>query len=152
MPTITRGQAICMFYGEKYTKENVAILTKRIEDAQVDICYTDDPNNAFLIWEKKVNQQPLRYHTYADEIQKPGSNDDTSVITGFPLTCSAQIVQFLNMVYLADNPGNEELYDYQQETQKRILSNVWKYTTIFDEKGIRMFGRLAFWRPPKTTT
>ncbi|RCH78113.1 hypothetical protein CU098_003868 [Rhizopus stolonifer] len=48
MTTITRNQAICMFYGEEYTDENVARLSKRLDEVEVDICYLDDPTEPIL--------------------------------------------------------------------------------------------------------
>jgi hypothetical protein len=65
MLTITREQAICMFYCEKYNDENVAELIKRIDEMKdVDICYTEDPTEPFLVFEGKINQNPYRFHTY----------------------------------------------------------------------------------------
>ncbi|GAA5817667.1 hypothetical protein MFLAVUS_011218 [Mucor flavus] len=78
MTTITRNQAICMFYGEEYTDENVARLSKRIDEAEVDICYFDDPTESFLIWKRKINQNPLRYHRYTNEIPKSVTENEVS--------------------------------------------------------------------------
>ncbi|ORE04992.1 hypothetical protein BCV72DRAFT_311735 [Rhizopus microsporus var. microsporus] len=38
------------------------------------------------------------------------------------------------MVYLPLDPNNKEMYEYQQISQKQILTTVWKYSTYFDEK------------------
>ncbi|KAI8047165.1 uncharacterized protein B0P05DRAFT_632571 [Gilbertella persicaria] len=47
-----------MLYGEKYTEENVARLSKRLDEADVDICFLDDPAEPFLLWKMKINQNP----------------------------------------------------------------------------------------------
>lgn len=70
METITRNQAICRFYGEEYTEENVTRLSKRLDEVEVDICYLDDPTDPCLIWKIKINQNPSRYHRYTNENPK----------------------------------------------------------------------------------
>ncbi|KAG1099408.1 hypothetical protein G6F62_009907 [Rhizopus arrhizus] len=138
MTNITRNQAICMFYGKKYTEENVACLSKKLDEMDVDICYLDDPTESFLVWKTKINQNPFRYRTYADETSKSVTMDGTSV-DQISLTTPAQVVQLLNMVYLAFDPSNEDMYECRQVSQKQILSTAWKYTTIFDEKTVLSF-------------
>lgn len=155
MTIITRNQAICMFYGKKYTEENVACLSKKLDEIDVDICYLEDPTESFLVWKTKLNQNPFRYRTYADEISKSVIMNGTSVdqislskyrhkhniwwYLQFIQATPAQVVQLLNMVYLDFDPNNEDMYECRQVSQKQILSTAWKYTTIFDEKTVLWF-------------
>jgi hypothetical protein len=54
---------------------------------------------------------------------------------------TAQVSQFLNIVFLAIDPQNNEIYYRKDLSMKQILSVVWNYSTIFDEKTITSFGR-----------
>jgi hypothetical protein len=67
-----------MLYGEEYTEENVARLSKRLDEVEVDICYLDDPTESFLIWKIKINQNPSRYHRYTNEIPKSITANEVS--------------------------------------------------------------------------
>ncbi|ORX52021.1 hypothetical protein DM01DRAFT_1337009 [Hesseltinella vesiculosa] len=66
MATITRQQAICMFYCEKYNEDNVIRLSKRIDEMEdVDICYLkDDPTRPFLCSVTTIHSNPFQYHLY----------------------------------------------------------------------------------------
>lgn len=79
MTIITRNQAICMFYGEKYTEENIIRLSRKLDAIDVDVCYLNNPTEYFLVWKTKVNQNPFRYHTYTNEISKSTTKNRTFV-------------------------------------------------------------------------
>ena len=53
----------------------------------------------------------------------------------------AQVIQFLNMTYLPSDPMNEEVYECKNLTNGNILSMVWKYTNLFDDKSAAAFGK-----------
>ena len=53
----------------------------------------------------------------------------------------AQIIQFLNIVYLASDPGNEAMFDCKEIITNEILNIVKQYTTFFDNKTIFSFGQ-----------
>lgn len=65
MITITREQAICMFYHKPYDRNNATELLKSIAAIQVDICYKDDPCKPFLHSIKSLNDQDTDYHQYS---------------------------------------------------------------------------------------
>lgn len=52
-----------MFYGEEYTDENVARLSKRLDEVEVDICYLDDPTEPILVTLTIINSN-FKYHLY----------------------------------------------------------------------------------------
>jgi hypothetical protein len=65
MITVTREQAICMFYCEEYNETNVTELTKIIDDLKnVEICYLEDPTKPILLCIRTINQDPFHIHTY----------------------------------------------------------------------------------------
>lgn len=43
------------------------------------------------------------------------------------------------MVYFPFDPKNNNTYEYRQVSQKQMLSVVWKYSSLFDEKTILSF-------------
>ncbi|KAI8388577.1 uncharacterized protein BYT42DRAFT_528538 [Radiomyces spectabilis] len=135
MTTISRNQAICMFYGEKYTEENAARLFKKIEGTELEICHLHDPSEPILIWEKKVNQYPFRYNKYPE----CETSNETSTVVEISFTCQSQIVHFLNLVYLASDPGNENMYERQQVSMRQIFASIWQYTAFFDTKTLQAF-------------
>ena len=98
MVTITRQQAICMFYCEKYTQENVAKLSERIEEMEdVDICSLNDPTSPLLQCQKRIHQNPFLYNMYPVGEAK---NDDKSVHSGIMLRKLATKVETLLRVFL----------------------------------------------------
>lgn len=67
MVTITREQAISMFYHEPYDKHKAIELLKSIKAINVDICYKDDPCKPFLLYEKSIYADPYSFHTYKEK-------------------------------------------------------------------------------------
>lgn len=59
-----------MLDGEQCTEKKCCSFSKRLDEAEVDICYLDDPTKSFFDLEEKINQDPLRYGRYTDEIPK----------------------------------------------------------------------------------
>ncbi|KAI8388578.1 uncharacterized protein BYT42DRAFT_560569 [Radiomyces spectabilis] len=65
MPTISRNQAICMLYGEKYTEENAARLFKKIDGTDLEICYLHDPTEPILKSKMIINSNSnFKYRLY----------------------------------------------------------------------------------------
>lgn len=77
MITITREQAICMFYRKPYDKNNAAELLKSIAAIQVDVCYKDDPCKPFFQYLNAIYADPYNNHTYVKEnTPSVNSNED----------------------------------------------------------------------------
>ncbi|CDH59820.1 predicted protein [Lichtheimia corymbifera JMRC:FSU:9682] len=66
MITITREQAICVFFCEEYNEENVARLGTRINNMQdLEICYmNDNPTEPILVHINKIHCWPFKYRRY----------------------------------------------------------------------------------------
>ncbi|KAL7326707.1 hypothetical protein PS15p_209001 [Mucor circinelloides] len=65
MITISREQAICMFYCEPYNESNVVKLSKLIDDMNnIEICYSDDPTEPMLLCQTRINQNSVKFKTY----------------------------------------------------------------------------------------
>lgn len=66
MITITREQAICIFFEQPYSEENVAKLVPLIDNMDgLEICYEDDPTMPFLVHVANIRSNPDRYHLYS---------------------------------------------------------------------------------------
>ncbi|KAG1039105.1 hypothetical protein G6F43_012577 [Rhizopus delemar] len=52
---------------------------------------------------------PFRYHTYNEEIVESTEINETQSAVDVLLTTNAQVVEFMNMVFLVHNPINEEI-------------------------------------------
>lgn len=63
---ITREQAICIFFCQKYTESNAEKLLKRMENFEdVDICYDKNPLQPMLLFcNEKIDFEPLKYKRY----------------------------------------------------------------------------------------
>ncbi|KAI9480871.1 MAG: hypothetical protein EXX96DRAFT_564536 [Benjaminiella poitrasii] len=62
---ITREQAICMFFGQKFNQTNVSILSKRIDEFKdIDICYDNDPKTPILVLRRLIQTKPYKYIRY----------------------------------------------------------------------------------------
>lgn len=62
---ITREQAICIFFCQKYTESNVEKLLKRMENFEdVDFCYDENPLKPILLSNERIDSEPLKYKRY----------------------------------------------------------------------------------------
>lgn len=51
----------------------------------------------------------------------------------------AQVIQFINLLYLPNDPMKKEVYEFKTLSKSDILSTVWKHTYLFDEKFAHAF-------------
>ena len=57
---IAREQAICMFFSGEYNEENVARLSKKIDDfGSFDVCYETDPRKPVLLLLARIHSEPF---------------------------------------------------------------------------------------------
>lgn len=59
MTILVRNQAICICYNGKYTKENAVELIKKGDVIDVDMCYLDDPEEPYLVWQTRISRIPF---------------------------------------------------------------------------------------------
>lgn len=66
MITITREQAICMFFYEEFNEENVARLVPKIDSMEdLEICYlNDDPTEPVLMHIQTIHGDPFKFRLY----------------------------------------------------------------------------------------
>lgn len=65
MITITREQAICIFFVKPYSEENVARLVPIIDNMDdLEICYKDDPTMPILEHVANIRSNPSMHHLY----------------------------------------------------------------------------------------
>lgn len=67
---ITRDMAICMFFYVEYTEQNVQKYKQLIQE-KADICYNVRINEPILAPLKRIQEQPEKYHLYADHNTSP---------------------------------------------------------------------------------
>jgi hypothetical protein len=78
--TISREEAICILYCEKYTEANVETLSKRINEMiDIEICYNNDPYEPMLQCIKRIYGSPNVYHLYLSNksLQESIPKEDT---------------------------------------------------------------------------
>ncbi|KAI7904493.1 uncharacterized protein BX663DRAFT_430986 [Cokeromyces recurvatus] len=141
MNVITREQAICMFFCEEYNEDNVKKLTKEVDDfVNGEICYTEDPTKPFIQSKRTINQNPFLYHKYQTQESVANINiieeKEQQLINNH-----AGLVQFLNAVFLSVDPHNNEVYENLSCSMNDILSYVWKYSYLLQDKNPIGFGK-----------
>lgn len=76
MITITREQAICMFYCEEFNESNVIRLTKIIDDLKdIEICYSEDPTEPMLKCITRINNNPFKFKKYISKNDLNSADD-----------------------------------------------------------------------------
>ncbi|ORX56396.1 hypothetical protein DM01DRAFT_1320655 [Hesseltinella vesiculosa] len=130
-----------MFYFKAYTEENAENLTKRLEEMEdIEICYIDDPVEPVLMHKLAVLRNPFRYHTYLEKVSLTSSgSEQVSTNEQVRFSQTAQVAQFLDIVFAAHNPDNAEIYECKDISMKSIMSVVWDYCDIFDDKTVHAF-------------
>ncbi|ORX47698.1 hypothetical protein DM01DRAFT_1322371 [Hesseltinella vesiculosa] len=142
MVFVTKEQAICMFFCDKFSNENATKWLTNLDNLpEVDICYMTDPKEPLLIHKNRLCQDPFQFHEYPSSKESSSSDKVKSSEEDFALSNMAQLLQFLNMVYLAEDPSNEHMYEVKSVTMKQILVTVWEHSNLLNDKSINSFGR-----------
>lgn len=101
MVTITREQAICMFYHTPYDERRVTELLKLIENINVEICYKDDPCKPFLLYENSIHADPYSIYTHKkNNAPSADSNEAQKIIKNIgclPQKCILCIPEFAHI-------------------------------------------------------
>lgn len=67
MCSISREQAICIFYCKEFNEENVRSLLKKINKLEeLELCYDDDPKYPLLVTRVRINAEHSKYKKYED--------------------------------------------------------------------------------------
>ncbi|KAI8376266.1 uncharacterized protein BYT42DRAFT_497920 [Radiomyces spectabilis] len=140
MVTISREQAICMFYCELYNESNVVKLSKLIDDMNnIEICYSDNPTEPMLLCQTRINQNPVKFKTYISRNVISKDNDREEHKSKYRAN-QQQVVQFLNTCFLPYDPGSDQLYEEKNVTNGDIFSTLLQHTEIFNDKSVTSFG------------
>ncbi|ORX49904.1 hypothetical protein DM01DRAFT_247021, partial [Hesseltinella vesiculosa] len=140
---INRGQAICMMYCVEYNEENEKKFCEAVNDLKdVDICYEMGPLAPVLMPVVKINSNPFLYRRYPIEV--PIDSPEDEITNDDILTSTTQIVHFLNETFAPCEPVNSALYEKSLVANKDILSILWNYTKLFDEKSALSFSKWCF--------
>ncbi|CAO3682609.1 unnamed protein product [Rhizopus stolonifer] len=137
MNVITREKAICMFFCEEYNEDNIQKLTKEVDDfVRCEICYTDDPTKPIIQSKRIINQNPYLYQNYQSrqEVAKENTTEKEKQQL-------IRLVQFLNTVFVSVDPYDEEMYERQLCSMNDVLTYVWKYSYLLQDKSSVSFGR-----------
>ncbi|KAI8326788.1 hypothetical protein BD560DRAFT_361671, partial [Blakeslea trispora] len=136
---ITRNQAICMLFYVDYSEENAMKCEKRIKDlGDFEICYNVDPKQPVLVSKQRIRGDPLTYRTYLRSSDIP---DESSKRKRIEFQTETQVIQFVNEVYLPEDPQNSNAYDMKSVSIANIYDTVKKHTTIFENRSVLSFSK-----------
>ncbi|KAI8095672.1 hypothetical protein BDF21DRAFT_329237, partial [Thamnidium elegans] len=118
-------------------------FSKIIDDLEnVEICYYDDPKRPSLQCTKTIYSRPFEIHTYKSEKEIANEADkEQEIQKKYKLNNVSQLVQFLNLIYLPDDPNNNITYERQFLPIKDILSKVWECSDLFDDASSSSFNK-----------
>ncbi|KAI7900692.1 uncharacterized protein BX663DRAFT_517293 [Cokeromyces recurvatus] len=145
MITISREQAICMFYCQPYNESNVSKLSKLIDNMDnIEICFADDPTEPMLLRQLRINQNPLKFKTYVSEDVISSQAESEEILDNKIFLSKSpteqHVIQFLNTCFLPYDPNNDEVYEQRSLSNGDILSVLWQYTEVLNDKSVTSFG------------
>ncbi|ORE01893.1 hypothetical protein BCV72DRAFT_63398 [Rhizopus microsporus var. microsporus] len=103
----------------------------------LEICHAGDSLQPLLFPHVRINSNPFDFCKYSSEADIVSQEIQEKINVNF--MHDAQIVQFLNQVYVPTELWNESLYIKKKVSSKDIFSLVMLYTTRFDEKSLLSF-------------
>ncbi|KAI8982322.1 hypothetical protein BDF20DRAFT_866255 [Mycotypha africana] len=133
---ISKEEASCLFYCKPFDENSAEECLKNIEASpEVDLCYTNNFNEAMLICKSRIYGAPNFYKLYKSKqeiAEETANNADKKNII---FENDSQIVDFINYVF---RPKEENLCDprYKLATvyDKDIMSVIWKFSHKSDSK------------------
>ncbi|ORX49843.1 hypothetical protein DM01DRAFT_1308683, partial [Hesseltinella vesiculosa] len=130
----TKGQAICMFYGEVHSQENERRLRDKLNEmVNIDICWQISPELPVLARTTMINSMPLTFKRYLDA--KP---DEEHIEEKPSLKSDTQLLQFLNAVFLNDEPMLS-CYDLIEVSPTMIYRIIMPYSEKLEDMSPRAF-------------
>ncbi|KAG2181862.1 hypothetical protein INT44_008678 [Umbelopsis vinacea] len=135
MSFISKKQALCIFFCEKYTEAAAETLTLRLSSIiGCDICYGDDPQIPMLQTVSRIISMPHLFHEYHDNSPELVRSPDR---VNFKIY--GELKDYMNQVYTVETPSDGKLYESKEMTMKDIYLEVVHLTDLFDDKSIRSF-------------
>lgn len=103
---------------------------EEFEDSE--ICWDVSEKEPILVMKNRIGGDPLTYKKYPDE--SPSQKNVNNKRERVELVTAAQVKQFVNEVYCASQPKNDEIYLKRTVSTQEIFQVVKTYTTVFGEK------------------
>ncbi|KAG2221369.1 hypothetical protein INT45_012415 [Circinella minor] len=143
---LTYGQAACAYFAVEPTPENRKLCIEKLSMYKDStLVYTDDPEDALVMSNVKVNCRPLTYKKYLpDALAADYDHDETNAATVAAATTTtivkdtneqlsnktlsnAAFLELMNTVFLPVDPGNDELYTKSNLSFTNIMEKLKRY-------------------------
>lgn len=149
-----------LFYVD-YSVENAKKCEKKIEDfGDFEICYNVDPKQSILVLKQRIRDDPFTYRTYLHSGDMPDENlkrkriefrelwlfvifiwKEKLILNSSFVETEIQVIQFINEVYLSEEPQNTKIHGMKSVSIVDIYDTVKKHTAIFENKSVLSFLR-----------
>ncbi|KAL0083941.1 hypothetical protein F4703DRAFT_1917000 [Phycomyces blakesleeanus] len=117
----------------------VGVPARKIEDlGDFEICYNVDPKQPILVLRQRICGNLFPYRTYLHSGDIP---DKSSKRKRIEFQTESQVIQFINEVYLPEEPHNTNIYDIKLVYTAEIYDTVRKHAAIFENKAVLSFSR-----------
>ncbi|KAI8877392.1 hypothetical protein K501DRAFT_154781, partial [Backusella circina FSU 941] len=132
---ITHSQAACIFYGDPSTTENQMLNEAKIAAIQdVEFCYIDTPSEPYLLASKRINFFPFKYKRYRHAELSSQSELFEETIEEVDNETEDNLIEFINNVFLINDPQNEEVYEHLYMSSDQIFSITKQHTSLYQDK------------------
>ncbi|KAI9032843.1 hypothetical protein CLU79DRAFT_693309, partial [Phycomyces nitens] len=130
-----------IFYNEEINDEAAQRFTVKLDLlSDLDICYAKDPRKPMLQTRIKINGNPSCYHRYANTHPEPTTSANKVILVSITLLeTHAQVIGYMNQVYLPSTPPDNTLFENKILSMREIYSETILITNLFDEKSVKSF-------------
>ncbi|KAI8096331.1 uncharacterized protein BX664DRAFT_323677 [Halteromyces radiatus] len=138
---ITRDQALCMFFYEECTDDNIKKCKERFEKwGDVEICYNTSPKEPVVVSNTRIVGDPFTYRKYR-ESQDPSLVGEVRKRKIYELKTTAQVKIFLNEAFCCADPNNAKAYKPKLLSTMEIYETIQQYTSLFSKRSGQSFAR-----------
>lgn len=156
---ITRDAALCMYFYEEYTNENVKKCKERIEKwGNVEICYNTSPKEPIVVLKQRILGDPFTYRKYRESqqlslVEEVGKRKRFELSTlkrttyfwsltfNSLLETDAQLKLFLNEAFCYEDPNNSKVYKIKSVATKEIFETIQLYASLFNQRTAQAFAK-----------
>ncbi|KAI9283337.1 hypothetical protein BY458DRAFT_543609 [Sporodiniella umbellata] len=136
--SITRDEAICIYFYVDFTNENVQKYQKKFEKfKEVEICWNLSEKEPVVVSKKRIRGDPHGYRTYPQIIPPTESSSSDQKI--LKLTKISQVKDLINTIYCYKEPEDSDNYSKQTMSTEDIFQEVQHHTTVFTKKSTQSF-------------
>ncbi|ORX51292.1 hypothetical protein DM01DRAFT_1087934 [Hesseltinella vesiculosa] len=132
---ITYEQALCMFFGQECTEDNISSLQAKMKEQydELQLCYESSPTTPILVTKSRMHFQPFKFKPYLSEL--PMKDGQTTV----KFTSDTQVIKFINTVFCPEDIVSNKAYESMCVQPKDVFLTTLRYTDIFDGKSLSGF-------------